>query len=203
MNTKVLAILITGLWMGPLMGKTMKLNIMNATDKEALLSVNGSQKKAVKSVKIAPHHKNTIMTNSNQTSLAATLSSIVPSRQQLTPIEAYKDSRGWLFVGLDAQKNRILTPLLPLKSKFSVSKGATGSYKEIKGMIMGVEEFPELINEADIHKETLQAAAYAKTIQPNSYVVITPKSSEDAHLTMHLYDFRVAQSAAIKAKKKK
>lgn len=193
MKRSIIGMLIALCWMTSLMG----ISVRNTTEKNVSLTATFPGQTISTTITMPPHSRETIEFSQNVPTMQVTMSSLVPAHKQMTPLEPLKGSRGWLFVGKNAEKQDLFVPLFGKKE--TALEGATTTYALIDDTITRIDSFSERVNEADTYSQTLSPASYESAIEPQSYVMVL----QDKQLLAKLYALRVVRSAAIKMYRKK
>lgn len=188
MKNYIISAFIALCWAMPLMGVTVR----NTTETNAFLTATIPGQTTSMTVTMQPHTGERIEITQNIAQMNITVGSLVPAHKQMTPIEPLHGSRGWLFVGRNAQGHELYAPLLAPKEIEKPLEGASASYALIDGKITRIDSFAESKNTTDQLNGTLSPAAYIKDIDPKSYIMIV----RDKKLIAKLYAPQVVRAAA-------
>lgn len=175
-------------WAKPLLGITIK----NTTENSTYLTVTVPGQTSSTTLTIQPHGRKRIEISKSIPHLDVTVGSLVSPRKQMTPIEPLAGSRGWLFIGKDADGNQLYAPLLSDSNLKKQSEGVSVSYALINDVITQVESFAETRNMSDEQKNSFLPPSYAKDVDPHSYIIIM----RDKKLIARLYAPQAVRAAA-------
>jgi hypothetical protein len=187
MKNYIIGLLVALCGAMPLMGVTVR----NTTENNAFLTASVPSQKTSTTVTIRPYTGESIEITQSVAQMNIAVATLVPEHKQMTPIEPLKGSRGWLFVGRNAQGHELYAPLLSPTDTEKPLEGATVSFALIDGQITRIDSFAESKNMSDQYNGTLSPAAYAKNIDPKSYIMIV----RDKKLIARLYAPQVVRAA--------
>lgn len=197
MKNYIFGALLALCWAMPLMG----IPVRNTTENNVFLTATVPGQTISTTVTMQPHSRELIQIAQSIPRLDVTVGSLVPAHKQMTPIEPLKGSRGWLFIGRNAEGHELYTPLLSHGELAKPLEGASVSYALIEGKITRVDSFAETKNASDQSSSSLVPAAYVKDIDPKSYIMVVRKQK----LIAKIYAPQVVRAAAVqwyKAKNK-
>ena len=200
-NLKIayLSLVIAGCWPGSIFA----LQVFNRSSLEKKVAVSGTKGKSLATITAPSGKKTKLSINQALPELPLSIGwgqlITVQKDPQQTVIEPHSAATGWIATGKDKDGNLTLVRLVPPTATESIPKNATFTYKKIGDQIVRVDTFPATMQDEFTHKQTFQEPSYARTVQPNSYIIISQNMPNA--VSVQMFHPMVVKAAVIGKKK--